>query len=334
MSELVPYQQSLMSAKDDWQKISAEAKTSLSFTIEQQFALEAMTRNSYLFDVAQKNPQSLYNAMTKVAAVGLSLNSATQYAYLVPRSRKVNKQYIPEVCLDISYKGLLKIATDTGSIKWAQAEIVREGDTFNYKGPCEKPEHICNPFSGDRGKYIGVYCIAKTVEDDYIVEIMTEAECMEVAAKSEAFKKNMGPWSEFGGEMRKKAVIKRASKTWPKTEVSERIQFAVDTLNEHEGIDFDRPTAKKGRTTLDAYNSNYSSIVSIRDAYKDGDYNYAVQCWDEITGDPDGNINWGEDDKSLLNVAPSKFEQYGLPEPIFSTEIRKFLKEEANKYRG
>lgn len=230
-TEVAPYQQMLSMAQAEWPSITHEAGTNLSFIIEQQFALEAMTKNNYLFKVAQNNPGSLYGAMTKLAAVGLSLNSANQYAYLVPRKN--------EICLDISYKGLIKIATDTGSIKWAKAEIVREADTFNYNGPCEKPEHICDPFAADRGKYVGVYCIAKTADNDYLVEIMTEAECLEIAAKSEAFKKNSGPWMDFGGEMRKKAVIKRASKTWPKTDKSERIHTAVDVINEHEGIDFE-----------------------------------------------------------------------------------------------
>ena len=230
-TEVAPYQQMLTRAKSEWPSITHEAGTKLSFIIEQQFALEAMNKNSFLFKIAQNNPSSLYGAMTKLAAVGLSLNSASQYAYLVPRGG--------QVCLDISYKGLIKVATDTGSIKWAQAEIVRESDTFNYKGPCEKPEHICDPFAADRGKYIGVYCIAKTADDDYLVEVMTEAECLEIAAKSEAFKKNSGPWVDFGGEMRKKAVIKRGSKTWPKTDRSERISTAVEVINEHEGIDFE-----------------------------------------------------------------------------------------------
>jgi recombination protein RecT len=37
--------------------------------------------------------------------------------------------------------------------------------------------------------------------------------------------------------MLKKTVIKRASKLWPK---SERIQQAVEVINEHEGIDFSK----------------------------------------------------------------------------------------------
>jgi len=222
-NQVEPYQQMLTMARNEWAGITSEAGTSLSFKIEQQFALEAMNKNNYLFKIAQENPQSLYDAMTKTAAIGLSLNSASQYAYLIPRNRKVGETYIGEVCLDISYKGLIKIATDTGSIKWAKAEVVREADTFNYKGPCSMPEHICDPFKTDRGIIVGVYCIAKTSDGDFLIEIMSEQECMEIAAKSEAFKKGYGPWKEFGGEMRKKAVIKRASKTWPKTDKSERI---------------------------------------------------------------------------------------------------------------
>ena len=334
-NQLQPYQQSLENAKRQWPTITKEAKTNLSFEIEQQFAFEAMVKNSYLFSVAQENPMSLFNAMTKVAAIGLSLNTASQYAYLVPRSRRNGSQYIKEVCLDISYKGLIKIATDTGSIKWAKAEIVREKDTFKYKGPCEMPEHICDPFASDRGKYIGVYCIAKTADDDYLVEIMTEAECLEIAEKSEAFKKNSGPWVDFGGEMRKKAVIKRASKTWPKTDKSERVQLAVETINEHEGIDFDnmKEVSKPKRTHAAAYAANIDSIREIRAAYDNEDYYTVVALWDEITGDPEGDIDAGENDKSLLWVAPTKYQQYGLPEPVFSTDIRKFLKEEASKYR-
>jgi len=233
------YQIALRETSQQWPSLINDAGTNLSFNVEQEFAIEAMTKNPYLFQTAQNNPASLQASMKKVAMVGLSLNSASQYAYLVPRSRKIGNQYMGEVCLDISYKGLIKIATDTGSIKWAQAEIVREADSFNYKGPAEKPEHTCNPFQKDRGDIVGVYCIAKTSDNDYLVEIMTEQECMEIAGKSEAFKKGFGPWKEFGGEMRKKAVIKRASKTWPKTDKSERIQTAVEVLNEHEGIDFE-----------------------------------------------------------------------------------------------
>ena len=88
------------------------------------FAFQAVTRNDQLYRTAMANPASVRNAVINVAATGLSLNPALKFAYLVPRDN--------EVCLDISYMGLIKIATDTGSILWAKAEIVYEKDIFTY----------------------------------------------------------------------------------------------------------------------------------------------------------------------------------------------------------
>ncbi|MDO1851433.1 hypothetical protein Q2367_25255, partial [Escherichia coli] len=53
--------------------------------------------------------------------------------------------------------------------------------------------------------------------------------------------------------MMKKTVIKRASKLWPK---SERLDTAVQVLNEHEGIDFSndkKPFAESKSIEADSY---------------------------------------------------------------------------------
>src|SRR3546814_4153463 len=91
--------------------------------------------------------------MINVASTGLTLNPAHGHAYLVPRDGAI--------VLDISYKGLIKIATDTGSVLWARAECVYGKDTFRYHGPAAMPEHEADPFS-ERGEIVGAYCIAKT----------------------------------------------------------------------------------------------------------------------------------------------------------------------------
>jgi len=87
------------------------------------------------------------------------------------------------------------------------------------------------------------------------------------------------------------------------------------------------------RTVLDAYNHNLPCITAMREAFEKEDFGYVVQCWDEISGDPEADINSGNNDKTLLWVAPTKYKEYGLPEPVFSTELREFLKTEASKYR-
>lgn len=196
---------------------------------ECQFAKQQVSKNDYIMRVAQNNQASLANAIQNVAAIGISLNPASSYAYLVPREGMV--------CLDISYKGLIKLATDTGSILFAKADLVYKSDDFEYRGPCEKPTVKADVFSGDRGDIVGAYCVAKTAEGDYLTEIMTLKEIHAVRDKSKAFTSGKTcPWTEFEGEMMKKAVIKRASKTWPHTEKRERLDRAISIINEHEGL--------------------------------------------------------------------------------------------------
>ncbi len=200
----------------------------LNFKKEANFALQILKGNSFLTGVAQKNPDSLQNAITNIAAIGISLNPAVKEAYLVPRGN--------QVCLDISYIGLVKLATDTGAIDWVQAEIVKAHDQFEYQGVGKAPIHKMNPF-GDRGEVIGVYCVAKLSTGESLSTIMSKADCDSIRDKSSQAAQK-GPWKDFYEEMLKKTVIKRASKLWPK---SERVQQAVEVLNEHEGIDFNSP---------------------------------------------------------------------------------------------
>ena len=147
----------------------------LNFKKEATFALQILKSNNFLREKAQANPDSLQNAITNIAAIGISLNPALKESYLVPRGN--------QVCLDISYIGLVKLATDTGSIDWVQAEIVKEKDEFEYLGVGKAPLHKMNPFS-DRGEIVGVYCVAKLFTGECLSTIMSIKECEEIGQMS------------------------------------------------------------------------------------------------------------------------------------------------------
>ncbi len=228
--ELAPWMNALVKAKKKFNEINA-VHGFVNYDKEAMFAMQAIKNNEHLMKIANDNPQSLRDAVVNIAAIGLSLNPAEKFAYLVPRKGSA--------CLDISYMGLIRLATDTGSIMWARAELVHENDAFTYKGATKEPELICpNPF--DRGAVQGVYCVAKTKEGDYLSGIMSIEEVYDIRNRSEAFKKGYGPWVTDEGEMIKKTIIKRESKTWPKTDKSDRFDNAIEYLNEHneEGIEF------------------------------------------------------------------------------------------------
>jgi len=228
--ELAPYIQVIQAVEH---KFNGVNMFGLNWKKEAGFARQALENNDYLMTTATNNQRSLGNAITNIGAIGLSLNPAEKLAYLVPRQK--------QICLDISYIGLIKLATDTGSIMWARAELIHENDDFTYHGATEKPEFATkNPFN--RGAIVGVYCVAKTAEGDYLSGIMSIDEVYEIRNKSESYKagSSFSPWNTFEGEMIKKTIIKRESKTWPKTDKSERFDNAVEVINEHEGIDFSR----------------------------------------------------------------------------------------------
>lgn len=201
----------------------------LNFEREAGFAVQTIQSNDYMLQVAMKNRQSVVNAVTNIAAIGISLNPAKKQAYLVPRDGKV--------CLDISYIGLMELAMATGAIRWAQAEIVHQQDSFSLNGMDRPPAHSFNPFGGDRGEPVGVYVVVKTRDGDYLTETMSVDEVNAIRDRSSAWKawlsKNKScPWVTDWGEMAKKTCVKRAYKYWPKTE---QLEQAIHHLNTEGG---------------------------------------------------------------------------------------------------
>ena len=180
--QVAPYLRAIGGSKEKFVTIADER----TFDVESLFAMQLLTKTDYAMKIANENPQSVRNAMFNVASTGLTLNPANAYAYLVPRDGAI--------MLDISYKGLIKIATDAGSILWARAEVVHADDKFTYNGPAAMPEHHANPFKKDRGDVIGAYCIARTVDGDVLTEVMDMTEIEKIRGKSMSYaKKKSGP---------------------------------------------------------------------------------------------------------------------------------------------
>ena len=197
----------------------------IKFEREAQFAVQVLTSNDYALKLAYSNRQSVINAVTNIAAIGLSLNPAKKQAYLVPRDGRI--------CLDISYMGLVELAIASGSVRWVKAELVRAQDRFVLQGFDKPPVHDFNPFGTERGEVVGVYCVAKTADGDYLTDTMTIPEVNSIRDRSSAWKAYISkqkscPWVTDPGEMMKKTLVKRASKMWPKTD---RLDQAIHHLN-------------------------------------------------------------------------------------------------------
>jgi recombinational DNA repair protein RecT len=92
------------------------------------------------------------------------------------------------------------------------------------------PVHQMNPF-GDRGKVVGVYCIAKTPDGEILTDVMGIDDINKIRAAA----KQDGVWAKWFEEMAKKAIIKRSSKQWPLGQGADRFHKAADIVNEVEG---------------------------------------------------------------------------------------------------
>lgn len=213
--------------KERFMEMSPEG---MMYPAERGFVVQILKGNDYLMSVAQREPASLQQAMTNVAAIGLSLSPAEKLAYLIPRKGKI--------CLDISYMGLCRIATNSGSIEWIQSELVYSNDTFKLVSAGEKPIHEFDPFN-ERGEFKGGYCIAKTSGGDYLTTVMSAEEIHSVRDRSEAYKKNNGPWLSDFVPMAKKTVVRRAFNMWPRTDQHrmQRMALAVEISNNNEGFE-------------------------------------------------------------------------------------------------
>lgn len=224
----------ILSVRDQFLAVCVEP--SIQFEREAGFAMQLLSANEYALRIAMQNRRSVINAVTNIAAIGISLNPAKKQAYLVPRDGKI--------CLDISYMGLLDLAIDSGSIMWGQCELVYEQDVFEQLGFDKPPVHKRNPFSKDRGALVGAYTVVKTRDGDYLTCPMAIDEIYAIRDRSSAWKawiekKKRCPWVTDEGEMVKKTVIKRAYKLWPKTDRNRRLDEAVNYLNTEggEGLD-------------------------------------------------------------------------------------------------
>lgn len=235
-------------AEPEFSAIALAASTPVNFASEQQYALQIMRSNGAL----QRCPtSSIRDAILNVAAVGLTLNPVAKLAYLVPRKG--------QCCLDISYRGLIKIAVESGAILAAKAVLVRANDTFRNNGPFQLPDHDYDPFASnaERGELRGGYSVARLPSGIDIVDFVSREDIEKIKRASATDKsKPDNPWNAWEDQMTLKSIIRRGSKGWP---VTDRLAKAVALTQEADGFEVDitpeapQLTGRSGRPNGAAY---------------------------------------------------------------------------------
>ena len=203
---------------------------SLDFEREGAFALQMFRSNPALLNIDQ---QSVIDAIVNVAMTGLTLNPALSFAYLVPRKGRC--------ILDISYRGMIKILTDFGTVRNVIVELVYEKDKFfERRGTDPMIEHLPATFK-DRGKIIGCYAVGFFHDGKYQFETMKTSEIEDIKKRSPAVKAGKGsPWDTDEGEMYRKTLVRRLFKYLPKTKLPENIVRTIELDTQNNAIDFNK----------------------------------------------------------------------------------------------
>lgn len=275
--QLVSPQDNIISLEREFKQINLANR--VEWESEKNFAIQQIYKNDYAVSVAQQNPVSVQNAVRNIAAIGLSLNPALKHAYLVPRDGAIN--------LEVSYMGLMHLAQDTGSIAWGQCKIVHMNDKYINRGLSVEPTHEYQSF-GDRGAIVGVYCVVKTKDGDYLTHEMDITDVYAIRERSKAFKSGKSsPWKTDEKEMIKKTCVKQASKYWPKVEVDNRLDTAIHVLNQGaEGIDFEAEQQES---------INYDEIAAnMLAAYEMEDHAAFHQCYIGLTQEQEQKLFSGK----------------------------------------
>jgi len=160
-------------------------------------------------------PLSLAVCVVKAAESGLAIDGklAHAVAYNVNAGTKKQPRWEKRAQYQPDFKGLISIAKRSQRIVDVSAGIVCENDAFHHArtGPKSQLDHTYDA-KKPRGPVVLAYAIVELDGGRWCYELMDFAELETVRRAS---KSKDGPaWTNYPNEMRKKAVIKRALKTY------------------------------------------------------------------------------------------------------------------------
>lgn len=185
-----------------------------------QLMLTECRKNPALLDCT---PQSVVSAVLQCAQVGLEPGPQA-HVYLVPYRNKG----VPEVQLQIGYRGLLELIGRTGRYHAPDVRAVFDGDRFEYEfGLHEKLNHVPSAKSRAPEKLTHVYIVLRPKDGGPATfEVMTREEVDAIRRRSKSG--GSGPWVTDYIAMAMKTVVRKKAKYLP---LSVELQQAV-TLDE------------------------------------------------------------------------------------------------------
>lgn len=184
-------------------------------------------------DLLECDRKTLLLACLDAAALGLDLNKSMAEADILKvwngKTRRSEAQFRPR------YKGLMKLALQSGEVLKIESRLIYENDEFEIvEGTSPYITHKRK--LGNRGEKIGAYCTWTLRNGEVQFEVMSADEILAIRNRSSSKNKNgdlVGPWVTDEAEMWRKTVVRRATKYMP---MSPEVARAIHIDNVAEGI--------------------------------------------------------------------------------------------------
>lgn len=184
---------------------------------------------------------SIVIAAAQACAVGLEPGTALGHSYLVPYGNICT--FIP------GYRGLILLASKSGAITNADADLICEKDQWReVRGMGRRIEH--EPFrnktaaaftekdgeeNGGRGPVIAAYVVFTLPNGKETYELMDLSDLEKIRNRSKA--KDNGPWKTDTGEMYRKTVTKRGLKYRPIDTITQAAEQLSDAISASDRYD-------------------------------------------------------------------------------------------------
>lgn len=187
-----------------------------------------MTAEKFMYGLAtvvQKNPalldcepKSVLLAAYEAAELGISLSPTLQLGFIIPYGKQAQFQ--------LSYRGMVQKAYESGAVTSFFAEVVYENDKFERQlAPKRKVFH--SPADGDRGPAIGAYALVEFKDGHLEYEYLTKEQIERHRNHSKQPDSLM--WKKFWEEGWRKTPIRLLAKRLPLTNPGmEKLAEAID----------------------------------------------------------------------------------------------------------
>ena len=201
-----------------------------------------------------------------------------------------------------SYQGLVKLATDTGSVTSIEVNLIYQGDDIILDLASDKKvqKHIPYILTGkEQGNILGGYSLANLPDGSKHIEIMSLRDIHDVREYSESYKYDIkkgtknSPWIHSESEMCRKTILKRHFKYIPKSDKNEKLVKAIELDN----TDYDFPISMNQGNYIEGLliSSSIDEKTSndIYEALPDMTQKRAKECIEYLQNNQKDNIESG-----------------------------------------